>query len=220
MVIHDNVAGLSVDERLAHFVEAAEKSRDEEAEALCLSFTPEFIPGLLAYTADGRSLDLRWWAIRGLAVCANMESAEQLVPLLRDPEPELRAVAALTLGYIGQRHNASIDAVSLERNEKLLISVAALLIDAEGSVRQAASDALVSFGVSAIPALQAVLNKGPENARVRAAYALRKIGAKAEPSVVAPVLFQLLNDSNYLVHTYAHEALDEMGLLDNVLVVL
>lgn len=220
MAIHDNVAPLSLDERLASFADAAEKCRDEEAEALCLSFTPEFIPGLLAYITDGNSLDLRWWAIRGLAVCADRENAKQLASLLRDPEPELRAVAALTLGRIGQRQSENDDGVSLESDETLLNGIATLLTDVDGSVRQAASDALVGFGVRAIPALQTVLEHGPENARVRAAYALRKIGAHAEVAKVAPALFQLLNDSNYLVHTYAHEALDELGLLDNVLVVL
>ena len=36
----------------------------------------------------------------------------------------------------------------------------------------------------------------------------------------AGVLFRYLNDSNYLVRTYAYEGLDEMGLLDNVIVTL
>ena len=48
-----------------------------------------------------------------------------------------------------------------------------------------------------------------------AAAALRKIGTPA----TVPALFRCLNDPNYLVHTYAYEALDEMGLLETQLVI-
>jgi hypothetical protein len=43
--------------------------------------------------------------------------------------------------------------------------------------------------------------------------ALRKIATVP----AARLMFQYLNDDNYLVHTYAYEGLDEMGLLENVL---
>jgi hypothetical protein len=36
----------------------------------------------------------------------------------------------------------------------------------------------------------------------------------------AGALYHCLNDANYLVHMYAHEGLDEMGLLENILVTL
>jgi HEAT repeat protein len=54
-----------------------------------------------------------------------------------------------------------------------------------------------------------------EGARTRAAYALRKIASPA----AAASLFRCLNDPNYMVHTYAYEGLDELGLLDNLLLV-
>ncbi len=50
--------------------------------------------------------------------------------------------------------------------------------------------------------------------RVRAAYALNKIRSMQ----AATPLFRALNDPNYLVRTYAYEALDGMGLLDVILV--
>jgi HEAT repeat protein len=34
----------------------------------------------------------------------------------------------------------------------------------------------------------------------------------------AAILYALLNDENHLVRSYAYEGLDEMGLLENVLV--
>lgn len=43
--------------------------------------------------------------------------------------------------------------------------------------------------------------------------ALRKSATLA----AAGVMFQYLNDENYLVRTYAYEGLDEMGLLENLL---
>ncbi len=35
----------------------------------------------------------------------------------------------------------------------------------------------------------------------------------------AAILYALLNDENHLVRAYAYEGLDEMGLLENVLVI-
>jgi len=49
--------------------------------------------------------------------------------------------------------------------------------------------------------------------KMNAMAALRKIATVP----AARLMFQYLNDDNYLVHTYAYEGLDEMGLLENVL---
>jgi HEAT repeat protein len=96
----------------------------------------------------------------------------------------------------------------------VLARLAVQLADDDGAVRQAAADALAQCGDDALPALASILQTPHEGARTRAAYALRKIASRQ----AAPILFRLLNDANYMVHTYAYEALDEMGLLENLLV--
>jgi HEAT repeat protein len=81
-------------------------------------------------------------------------------------------------------------------------------------VRQAAANGLSMCGDVALPAIQHILATSQhQGARTRAASAVRSIRTPAS----IPVLFRCLNDSNHLVHSYAREALDEMGLLDNVI---
>lgn len=236
------------------FLGAVFAGQDDEAESLSQLLTEADVPALTqlisvndiaqisAQTADAavadnpeeRLADIRWWAIRGLANCGNLDVMARLSGSLADANPEIRSVAALSLGHIGQRSCSALLGNASEAQkrqepiaewqadvDKALLGIAALLNDPVGYVRQTASDALALFGGAAVPTLQTVIESDSEPARVRAAYALRKIGTKGGSiKETAPALFQLLNDSNYLVHTYAHEALDEMGLLDNVLVVL
>lgn len=188
--------------------------------------------------------DCRWWAIRALAICGETSCITNLITLFNDPNPEVRAVAVLSAGHIGKRdiEEHSIEKHSVEKSRitqaddvdqaskasgpdevdaSAMRAMAALFDDANGTVRQSAADALILYSDLAVPVLQSVLASDSEAARVRAAYALRKIATQGGAiKATAPALFQILNDSNYLVHTYAHEALEEMGLLDNVLVVV
>jgi HEAT repeat protein len=125
---------------------------------------------------------------------------------LNDTDPTVRAVVALALGHLYQRAPDAVRGV--------LDTLATHLADDDGAVRQAVADALALCGDDAVPALATILQTTHEGARTRAAYALRKIATLK----AAPILYRCLNDPNYMVHTYAYEALDEMGLLENVLV--
>ncbi len=112
----------------------------------------------------------------------------------------------MSVSYLNQRQPQAM--------QPLLPQVARLLADDDGFVRQAAADSLAQCGDAAVPALATVIFQCKhEGARTRAAGALRKIASMK----AAGVLFRCLNDHNHLVHTYAYEALDEMGLLENVL---
>ena len=128
---------------------------------------------------------------------------------LAAPAPELRAAAALALVHLHSRAPAAV--------APALDTVAALLTDDDGLVRQTAADCLAQCGDDAVPALGRVLRESAhQGARTRAAGALRKIATMK----AAAILYPLLNDPNHLVRMYAYEGLDEMGLLENVLVVL
>lgn len=194
-------------ERLSLLLDAIAADDDEQAEALVLQLTVAAEPALhTLYNAGDR--DQQWWAVRALAHCGAVQSLPVLLHALTNADATLRTVAAMALGTLYGRLAPALT--------PHLPQLAERLADEEGMVRQAAADALIQCGDGAIEALVTVLRFGKhEGARSRAAYALRKIGTPA----TAPVLFRCLNDPNYLVHTYAYEALDEMGLLETQLVI-
>lgn len=201
---------------LDRFVRAVEAGDDEATEAAALALAPADMAALapLARSATG---DLRWWAVRGLAACARSEAAGEergtlpaavaaVASALQADDPSLRAAAALALGHIGSAFPEEV--------EPALAELARLLEDPDGFVRQAAVDGFALCGDTAVPTLAAVLfHSQHQAARSRAAAALRHIRTMK----AAPVLYRLLNDPNLLVHSYALEALDEMGLLETLL---
>jgi HEAT repeat protein len=131
-----------------------------------------------------------------------------LAARLQDVQPAVRAAAALALAHLHARDAASVT--------PWLDAVAGLLEDEEGYVRQAAADSLALCGDDGVPPLGSVLRYSThQGARTRAAGALRKIATMP----AAAILYALLNDQNHLVRAYAYEGLDEMGLLENVLVI-
>jgi len=187
---------------LAPLLSAIAANDDQRAETLVLQLTADAEPALRQLWQVG-TLDQRWWAIRALAHCGTAQAVPTLVAALADADATLRTVAALALGTLYPRLGDTI--------APHLTELAARLADPDGMVRQTAADALVQCGDGAIAALVNVLRASDqEGVRSRAAYALRKIGTPA----TAPALLRCLNDPNYLVHTYAYEALDEMGLLE------
>ncbi len=190
---------------LAAFLAAVAAGVDEATEARVATLTPDDEPALLVLTVHP-SEDLRWWVLRALADCGAADSADALAAAARDPSPDLRSVAALGFGHLHARAPQAV-APHLEL-------LAGLLQDDDGFVRQAAVDGLALCGESALPVLGELLaTSNHQGARTRAASALRTMRSiKA-----APLLYRCLNDPNHLVHTFAYEALDDLGLLDNVL---
>ena len=186
---------------------AVARQDDGEAERLALLLTAADEPALLELLASTNE-DERWWAVRGLALVGSKDSIAPLEQKLRDEAPAVRAAAALAMADLHARYS--------EDTAAQLEAVADLLADDEGYVRQAAADCLAQCGDPAVPALGHVLRTSThQGARTRAAGALRKIATMK----AAAILYALLNDDNHLVRAYAYEGLDEMGLLENVLVI-
>ena len=186
---------------------AVARQDDEEAERMALLLTVADEPALLELSASA-SEDERWWAVRGLALVGSKESIALLGERLQDEAAAVRAAAAMAVSVLHTRYP--------EDTAAQLEAVAALLADDEGYVRQAAADCLAQCGDAAVPALGHVLRASShQGARTRAAGALRKIATMQ----AAAILYALLNDENHLVRAYAYEGLDEMGLLENVLVI-
>ncbi|MFN8495469.1 MAG: HEAT repeat domain-containing protein [Caldilineaceae bacterium] len=189
------------------FLNAIAADHDDQTEQLVPQLTPADEAALLALL-QAPDMNQRWWAARALAHCGTSTAVPGLLAALDHEDSALRSAAALALGhlYIGEP-----DAV-----RPVLDQIAAKLSDDDGMVRQTAADALVLCGNDAVPALAQILQGTHEGARTRAAYALRKIATMK----AAGVLYHCLNDTNYLVHMYAYEGLDELGLLENILVVV
>ena len=205
--MHHNLSIMTEQTVIARFVAAVQAGKDDMAEVLATALLPTNEPTLLEMIQATDS-DQCWWAIRALALCGTTESTSALRARFADPDATLRAGAAMA---IGQMHQRGVDISS-----STLSQLTHLLMDPDGLVRQTAADALAQCGDDAVDALDAILAGEHDGARTRAAYALRKIATMR----VAPTLYQHLNDPNYLVRTYAYEALDEMGLLENVLVLV
>jgi HEAT repeat protein len=143
----------------------------------------------------------RWWAVRCLAASGRSDAVPSLVQALGDPDDTVRCAAALALGQL--RCTAAIP------------ELVSSLSDDSGWVRKFAADGLALIGEAAVPALAEALEDDRVGVRVRAAYALGKVRSMQ----AATPLFRALNDSSHLVHTYAYQALDDMGLLDTLLLV-
>lgn len=188
---------------------------DDAAEAAAQACTgrADLIPALRPLLADADA-DRRWWGVRVLALAGGPEAAPLAEARLTDPDEATRCAAALALGQL--RAAANIPALS------------AALADKSGWVRDSAADALAMIGEPALPALLAALADPRDGIRVRAAMGLRKLVVPALagrhltayppqfwPALTA--LFQALNDPNRLVRHNAYEALDKLGLLENVL---
>ncbi len=186
------------------FLRAVAADDETAAENAAVQLAPADEPFILARLAAAQDEEERWWMTRALASCGSAAALPALTACLADDDAAERATAALALAHIAQRDPAAPVALPL---------VADLLQDEEGFVRQAGADALAMCGDAAVPVLVDVLRGQHAGARSRAMAALRKIATLA----AAGVMFQHLNDENYLVRTYAYEGLDEMGLLENLL---
>lgn len=195
---------MTISETYRTWLGAIQAGDDERAEALSGQLSPADSPALLAQVAASNA-DLRWWALRALALHGPPAAAGPIAAACDDPEASVRAVAALALALLCQRYPAAV--------EPYLGTLAVRLVDIDGMVRQANADALAQCGDVALSVLAEVLRFGPEAARTRAAYALRKMGSKR----AAPLLYPLLNDPNPLIYTYAYEGLDDLGLLETTL---
>lgn len=186
------------------FTAAVAGGDDERAEALVALLQPTDEAALLEMARLGEG-DQRWWALRALARCGSAEALPTLVAGLHDDDAEIRSVAVMALGAL---HARTAQAV-----QPALGQMATLLGDDEALVRQAAADGLARCGDDAVNTLAQALESEQAGVRVRAAHALHRIGTMA----VAFPLYQHLNDPNPLVRHYAHETLDDLGLLANVL---
>ena len=212
---------MSQPDLIQNLLDAVASGDDEKAEETARACTghPRLLPALRPLLADADD-DRRWWAVRTLSLIGSAHAGLLLVDKLVDRDPAVQCAAALGLGEL--RFTAAVP------------ELVGRLADPNGWVRDCASDALAMIGEAAIPTLvEAIRPPGdggpPDGVRVRAAAALRRIalvGGKPASALdihsprgqAIGALFRGLQDPNYLVHEHSHDALERLGLLDNLIV--
>ncbi len=181
---------------LAH---APDPEREAAAQALA-AWGDRALVSLRPLLAAGP--DARWWVARALAAVGTRQALTELLPLLRDADPDVRACAAHGLGILlpqVQSEPAAQPAVD---------RLVRLLDDDSPYVARIAGNALIQIREPAVPALIQALSHPSPAVRAGAARALTPL--KSDDAI--PALYAALDDDSALVSHYANEALDKLGL--------
>jgi len=166
--------------------------RAEAAIPRLVALGAEAVPALLDLTHSADT-DTRWWAVNALAQSRHART-EDLLPLLSDPAPEVRAAAAL--------------GVCSHPDEKAVAVLIKSLVDQDSLTAGLAAKALVAVGAPAVPALIEVMPGAQNGVRILAIRALAEI--KDQRSI--KTLMSALADDSALVQYWAREGLDRLGL--------
>lgn len=172
---------------------AADDEQREKAALALAQLGSDALPPLRHLLETGKA-DQRWWAARTLAALDSPSSVSLLVEAMSDPDPDVRACAALGLGELAAPEAAA--------------PLAGLLADESAYVGRIASNALIRIGQPAVPTLIEALNSQSPAARAGAARALIPL----ESHDAIPALFAALEDESAIVTHYAEEALERMGV--------
>ncbi|MCC7119632.1 MAG: HEAT repeat domain-containing protein [Anaerolineales bacterium] len=137
--------------------------------------------------------DERWWGLRALAASPHTRT-EDLLPLLSDSAPQVRAAAALALG--AHDDHAAISAL------------VGALADEDSLTAGLAGNALVKIGAPAVLSLLKVKEDAPLRVRILALRALAEIH---DYRAIA-VLMKALNAESAVLQYWAQVGLERLGL--------
>lgn len=181
-------------EELLADLTSGDDDRAEHAISALVELGTAVIPPLLDLTRS-EDADLRWWAVRALAASPHTRTVD-LLPLLSDSAPEVRAAAALALcAHPGE------DAV------KALVNS---LADEDSLTAGLAGNALSKVGGPAVPSLLEVMNDAPTGVRI---LALRTL-AEIRDHRAIPVMMKCLSneDESAVIQYWAQQGLERLGL--------
>ena len=128
---------------------AISEQDDELAEKLVQRLASEDEAALLSMAVCD-SVDVRWWAVRSLALVGTEYCVVTVASTMQDPDSALRAAGALAVAHL---HGRVPDAT-----RALMPALAELLTDDDGLVRQSAADSLAMCGDDAVNALAIILD--------------------------------------------------------------
>ncbi|MDP2777607.1 MAG: HEAT repeat domain-containing protein [Anaerolineales bacterium] len=152
------------------------------------------LPALLDLTHSA-DVDSRWWAVRALAASPQARTVD-LLPLLSDSAPEVRAATALAL--CTHPHEVAIEA---------LIKT---LADEDSLTAGLAGNALVKIGGPSVPSLLQVMTEAPTAIRTRS-VALRTLSEIRDHRAI-PVMMNCLGEESAVLQYWAQVGLERLGL--------
>ncbi len=174
--------------------------RAEKAIPAIVGLGMDAIPALLELThAD--SADSRWWAVRALAASPHTRT-EDLIPLLNDSAPEVRAATALALCE--------------HPHESAVAALIKTLKDQDPLAAGLAGNALVKIGSASVAGLLQVMNARVEPGRNEAQgnvriLALRALAEIRDPRAI-PVMMRSMGEESAVLQYWAQEGLERLGL--------
>ena len=171
---------------------SGEDERAESSIAAIVALGMAAMPALLDLTHAERA-DTRWWAVRALAASPHTRT-EDLLPLLGDPAPEVRAASALALCD--------------HPNESAITALVKALHDSDPLVAGLAGNALVKIGKPSVLDVLEAMKEAPTGVRVLALRALSEICDHR----AIPVMMKSLGEESALLQYWATEGLQRLGL--------
>ncbi len=187
--VKDSVPDL--DQLLADLT-SGDETRAENAVAGLVALGEVAFPALREQTKSSDA-DQRWWALRTLAGSPQART-EWLLPHLDDPDPEVRQAAALGL--------------CAKPDEMAIGPLVRALRDEDPLTSDLARNALAAIGKPAVPSLLQVPKDAPQRARINALRALAEIADYA----AIPTLMAALEEDFAMLHHWAEEGLERLGL--------
>lgn len=210
-----NMLALSVVEMQDLLAEltSGDDTRAENSIPALIKLGMAVIPALLDLT-HAEEADTRWWAVRALAASPHTRTVD-LLPLLSDSAPEVRAATALAL--CTHPHEDAVE---------VLIHA---LADEDALTAGLAGNALVKIGSPAVPSLLKVMtarvepgvaltgeavskgrNKAPAGIRTRS-VALRTLSEIRDHRAI-PVMMNCLGEESAVLQYWARAGLERLGL--------
>ena len=179
---------------------SGDDARAERSIPAILELGMAAMPALLDLT-HAEEADTRWWAVRALAASPHTRT-EDLLPLLSDSAPEVRAAAALALCN--------------HPNENAVDALIKALADEDPLTAGLAGNALVKIGSPSVPSLLEVMNARVEPGRNKAPTGIRITALRALSEIrdhrAIPVMMKSLSEESALLQYWAKEGLERLGL--------
>ncbi len=171
---------------------SGDDDRAEKSIPAIIELGMDAIPLLLELT-HSESADWRWWAVRALAASPHTQT-DDLLPLLSDSAPEVRAATALALCQ--------------HPHENAIPSLIVALADTDSLTAGLAGNALVKIGSPSVIGLLQVMREAPIQIRILALRALAEI----RDHRAIPVMMNSMNEDSALLQYWAQEGLERLGL--------
>lgn len=150
------------------------------------------MPALLDLTR-AEEADFRWWAVRALAASPHTLTVD-LIPLLGDSAPEVRAAAAL--------------AICNHPDESAVPALIKALADEDSLTAGLAGNALAKIGSPSVPSLLEVMKDAPTSIRILVLRALSEI----RDHRAIPIMMKCMSEDSAVLQYWAQEGLERLGL--------